>query len=170
MAKKPAPKKKGLHPLKHRKRRFVVVMDNSPEAKVSLHFASARAAHVDGGTLVIFHAVRPGEYQHWRAVKEAMAEENKKEARDLMNSVATFVEEEYGLEPEIVIREGNPKEELQSYMEKTRDLFALFLGAHPGGEPGPLVDYFSGPLCGCLKCPVVIVPGEMTEAQIDEMA
>lgn len=145
-------------------------MDSSPEAKVSLRFASARAAHVDGGTLVIFHTVRPGEYQHWRAVKEAMAEETKKEARDLMKSVATFAEEEYGLEPEIVIREGNPKEELLAYMEKTRDLFALFLGAHAEGEPGPLVDYFSGPLCGCLKCPVVIVPGCMTDELIDEIA
>lgn len=145
-------------------------MDGSPEAKVSLKFASARAAHVEGGTLVIFHAIRPGEYQHWRAVKEAMAEESKKEARNLMKSVANFVEEEYGLEPEIVIREGNPKEELLAYMEKTRDLFALFLGAHPGGDPGPLVDYFSGPLCGCLKCPVVIVPGGMTDDLIDEIA
>lgn len=170
MAKKPAGKKRARHPLKRRKRRFVVVMDSSPEAKVSLKFASARAAHVDGGTLVVFHAVKPSEFQHWQAVKDAMAEETKQEARGLLKSVAAFVKEEYGLEPEIVIREGNPKEELQKYMEKSRDLFALFLGAHSEGEPGPLVDYFSGPLCGCLKCPVVIVPGCMTDDQIDEMA
>ena len=99
-----------------------------------------------------------------------MQKESKKEARDLMKSVATFVKEEYGIDPEIVIREGNPKEELLAYVEKTKDLFALFLGAHPEGEPGPLVDYFSGPLCGSLKCPVVIVPGCMTDEQIDAMA
>lgn len=170
MAKKPAAKKKGRHPLKQRKRRFVVVMDDSPEAKVSLRFASARAAHVDGGTLVIFHVVPPGEFQHWMAVQEHMKEESRKQAREMMKEIAECLEEEYGLEPEVVIREGLPKEELQKYMTKTKDLFALFLGAHPEGDPGPLVDYFSGPLCGSLNCPVVIVPGCMTDEQIDEMA
>jgi len=170
MAKKPAPKKRGRHPLKTRKRRFVVVMDDSPEAQVSLKFAAARAAHVDGGTLVIFNVVPPGEFHHWKAVGDRMQEESRKETRDLLKSVAAFVEEEYDIEPEIVIREGNPKEELQKYMTKTRDLFALFLGAHPEGDPGPLVDYFSGPLCGSLSCPVVIVPGCMTDEDIDEMA
>ncbi len=156
--------------MKERKRKFVVVMDSSPEARVSLKFASARASHVEGGTLVIFHAVPPGEFHHWVAVQDAMAKETKHEAREMLKDVAAFVEEEYGLEPEIVIREGKPKEELLAYVEKTRDLFALFLGAHPEGDPGPLVDYFSGPLCGSLKCPVVIVPGCMTDEQINEIA
>jgi len=170
MTKKPAGRKRGRHPLKERKRKFVVVMDSSPEAKVSLKFASARASHVEGGTLVIFHVIPPGEFHHWVAVQNAMAEETKDQAREMLKEVAAFVEEEYGLEPEIVIREGKPKAELQAYVEKTRDLFALFLGAHPEGDPGPLVDYFSGPLCGSLKCPVVIVPGGMTDEQINEMA
>ncbi len=163
-------KGKGRHPLKTRKRRFVVVMDATPEAQVSMKFAAARASHVDGGSLVIFHVVPPGEFQHWIAVEDRMRRESLDEAREMMKKTAAQVEEEYGIEPEIVIRQGNPKGELQKYMEKTRDLFALFLGAHPEGEPGPLVDYFSGPLCGCLKCPVVIVPGGMTIEQIDEMA
>jgi nucleotide-binding universal stress UspA family protein len=170
MAKAPMRKKTGRHPLKQRKRKFVVVMDSSPEAKVSLQFASARAAHVEGGTLVIFHAIPPVEFQHWMAVKDEMAEQNKEKARAMMKEIAAFVEEEYGVEPEIVIREGQPKEELLAYIEKTRDLFALFLGAHTDGDPGPLVDYFSGPLCGALKCPVVIVPGGMSAKQIDEIA
>ena len=145
-------------------------MDDSPEAQVSLKFAAARAAHVTGGSLVIFNVVPPGEFQHWVAVQDRMNKESKKEARDLMKSVATFVKEEYGIDPEVVIREGNPKEELLAYVEKTKDLFALFLGAHPDGDPGPLVDYFSGPLCGSLKCPVVIVPGCMSDEQIDDIA
>jgi len=160
----------GKHPLKERKRRFVVVYDDSPEAKVSLKFASARAAHVTGGTLVLFHVVPPAEFQHWVAVQDRMVKESEKEARDMMKDIAVCIKEEYGIAPEVVIRQGNPKDELQAYMEKANDLFALFLGAHPEGEPGPLVDYFSGPLCGCLKCPVVIVPGVLTDEQIDDMA
>ena len=166
---KPA-KKSGKHPLKERKRRFVVVYDDSPEAKVSIKFASARASHVTGGTLVLFHVVPPGEFQHWVAVKDRMEKESAKEAREMMKAVAADIEGEYGITPEIVIREGNPKDELRAYMAKAKDLFALFLGAHPEGEPGPLVDYFSGPLCGNLECPVVIVPGALSDEQIDDMA
>ncbi len=170
MAGKADKKAKGKHPLKVRKRRFVVVMDATPEAQVSLKFAAARASHVTGGSLVIFHVVPPGEFQHWIAVEDRMRQESLEEAREMMKVTALKMEEEYDIQPEVIIRQGSPKEELQKYMEKTRDLFALFLGANPEGEPGPLVDYFSGPLCGCLKCPVVIVPGCMTDEQIDEIA
>ena len=160
----------GRHPLKKRKRRFVVVMDESPEAQVSLKFAAARAAHVTGGSLVIFHVVPPGEFQHWKTVENRMRQESLEKAREMMKSTAATLEKEYEIQPEIVIRQGRPKEELLKYIGKTRDLFALFLGAHPDGDPGPRVDYFSGRLCGALKCPVVIVPGCMTDEQIDKMA
>ena len=170
MARKIRRKRKARKLLKRRTRRFLVVIDDSPEAKVSLHFASARAAPVERGTLVLFHAIAPGGFQHWVAVEDRMKDEARLEARDLMKGIAGRVEAEYGIKPEVVIREGNPKEELLKYIGETEDLFALFLGAHPQGEPGPLVDYFSGPLVGSLKCPVVIVPGSLTGAEIDAMA
>lgn len=170
MAGKKKSKPRGRKPLRQRKRRFLVVIDESPEARVSLKFASARASHVDGGTLVLFHVVQPAEFQHWVAVQDRMDSEAKREARAMLKGIADEVGQDYGIKPEIVIREGNPKEQLLAYIEKAKDLFALFLGAHTEGEPGPLVDYFSGPLVGSLKCPVVIVPGALTDEQIDDMA
>jgi nucleotide-binding universal stress UspA family protein len=170
MAGKPKRKPKARKRLKRRRRRFLVVVDDSPEAKVSLHFASARAAHVEGGALVLFHVVAPAQFQHWVAVEDRMKEEARAEARELMKGIATKVEADYEIKPEVVIREGNPKEELLKYIGEAEDVFALFLGAHPEGDPGPLVDYFSGPLVGSLTCPVVIVPGTLTGEQIDAMA
>ncbi|HXV73514.1 MAG TPA: universal stress protein [Sphingomonadales bacterium] len=170
MADKPKPKAKTRKLLKRRRRRFLVVIDDSPEAKVSLHFASARAAHVAGGTLVLFHAIAPAAFQHWVAVEDRMKKEARAAARELLKGIAAGVEADYGIKPEVVIREGNPKEELLKYIAEAADVFALFLGAHPKGDPGPLVDYFSGPLVGSLTCPVVIVPGSLTGQQIDAMA
>ena len=74
-----------------------------------------------------------------------------------------------GLQPDVVIREGQPKEELQAFIEGRDDVFVLILGANAEGDPGPLVDYFSGPLVGSLKCPVMIVPGSMSNEAIDAM-
>lgn len=153
----------------HRPRKFLVVIDDSPECRVALRFAAGRAGHVDGGGVVLFHVIRLAEFQHWIAVEDRMREEAYEGAEALMQEVSANVFDYCGVRAEIIIRTGDPKEELQKYIEEEKDLFALFLGANSEGDPGPLVDYFSGPLVGSLKCPVAIVPGCLTDAQIDEM-
>ena len=104
------------------------------------------------------------------AVEDKMREESLEEAELLMKDVADTVYNYCGVHPETVIKQGQPKEELQKFIDEEQDLFALFLGADTEGEPGPLVSYFSGPLVGSLRCPVVIVPGCIKDEQIDEMA
>lgn len=163
-------KGRSLRPLVARRRRFVVVVDDSPECRVALRFASARAAHVDGGSLLLFHVIPPAEFQHWMAVEDKMREESLEEAEELLGEVAGEVAEYCGLDPERVIRQGRPRDELQKFLESEADIFALFLGADTEGEPGPLVTYFSGPIVGSLSFPVVIVPGSLSAVDIDEMA
>ncbi len=157
-------------PLTKRPRRFVVVVDDSQESSVALRFASARAAHTDGGRLVLFHILEPSEFGHWMAVEDKMREEKYEEAEELLRDISAKVYDYCGGHPEIIIREGQPKEELQKFLEEEEDLFALFLGASSDGDPGPLVNNFSGPLVGSLKCPVVIVPGCLADEDIDHMA
>ena len=133
-----------FRPLARRRRRFVVVVDDSPECHVAIRFASGRAAHVDGGVLVLFHVIPPAEFQHWMAVEDRMREESLEEAELLMKDVADTVYNYCGVHPEVIIRQGQPKEELQKFIDEEEDLFALFLGADTEGDPGPLVTYFSG--------------------------
>jgi len=159
-----------VRPLVARRRRFVVVVDTSPECHVALRFASARAAHVEGGTLVLFHVIPPAEFQHWMAVEDKMREESLEDAEDFLKRVSADVTEYCGVVPERIIRRGRAREELQKFLESEEDIFALFLGADTEGDPGPLVSYFSGPLVGSLTCPVVIVPGSLSDEDIDEMA
>lgn len=159
-----------FRPITERKRRFVVVVDDSPECRVAMRFASARAAHVEGGSLVLFHVIPPVEFQHWLGVQETMREEQHEQAEELMAEVATELSDYCGVRPEIYIREGNPREELQAFIESEKDLFALFLGASTDETPGPLIDYFSGPMAGKLTCPLVIVPGNLSEEKVDQMA
>jgi len=157
-------------PLFERQRRFVVVVDGSQESSVALRFASARAAHTDGGRLVLFHILEPSEFGHWMAVEDRMREEKYEAAEELLRDIAAKTYDYCGCYPEIIIREGQPKEELQKFLEEEGNLFALFLGASSDGDPGPLVNNFSGPLVGSLKCPVVIVPGCLGDEDIDLMA
>ncbi len=159
-----------LRPIKKRFRKLLVVVDGSPESKVAIRFAAARAAHITGGGLIIFHCIRPGEFQHWVAVADRMREEAYEEAQILMDEVAERIHDYCGVSAEIVIAEGNPQEELPKFMETREDLFGLVLGAGADGDPGPLVDYFAHQSVSKLPCPVMLVPGTMTYEQVDEMA
>lgn len=159
-----------IRPIKKRLRKLLVVVDGSPESKVAIRFAAARAAHITGGELILFHCIRPGEFQHWVAVADRMREEAYEEAEALLKEVAERLHSYCGVSPEIVIAEGEPKDELTAYISSQSDIFGLVLGAGVQGEPGPLVDYFTGAEVGDLPCPVMLVPGTMTYEQVDSMA
>jgi len=158
-----------IRPIKKRVRKLLVVVDDSPESKVAIRFAAARAAHITGGGLILFHCIRPGEFQHWVAVADRMREEAYEEAELLLKDVANRLNSYCGVTPDVVIVDGEPKEELQKYIHKQEDIFGLVLGAGADGEPGPLVDYFSSEMAD-LPCPVMLVPGNMTYDQVDSMA
>jgi len=159
-----------IRPIKKRLRKLLVVVDDSPESKVAIRFAAARAAHITGGELILFHCIRPGEFQHWVAVADRMREEAYEEAHALLNEVAERLNNYCGVSPEIVIVDGEPKDELKTFILSQLDIFGLVLGAGAQGEPGPLVDYFTGAEVGDLPCPVMLVPGTMTYEQVDSMA
>ncbi len=159
-----------IRPVPKRHRKLVVVVDGSDESKLALRFAGARASHLTGGELVLFHCVRPGEFQHWLGVADLMREEAQEEAQALLNDVALEMEAYCGITPEIVIMEGEPSEELFIYMRNTDHVFGLVLGVGTGKEPGPLVDYFTRERAGDMPCPVFLIPGTMTYDEIDAIA
>jgi nucleotide-binding universal stress UspA family protein len=157
-------------PIKKRSRKLLVVVDDSPESKVAIRFAAARAGHITGGGLILFHCIRPGEFQHWVAVADRMREEAYEEARALLGDMSSRLEAYCGVKPETVIVEGEPKDALRDFIDDRDDLFGLVLGAGSEGGPGPLVDYFAGELVGNMRCPVMLVPGSMTYDQVDSIA
>ncbi|MBL4837794.1 MAG: universal stress protein [Kordiimonadaceae bacterium] len=159
-----------IRPVAKRVRKLLVVVDGSPESKIAIRFAAARAAHITGGELILFHCIRPGEFQHWVAVADRMREEAHEEASALLKEVAERLHSYCGVSPEIIIAEGEPKDELISFIVSQQDIFGLVLGAGAEGEPGPLVDCFTGGEVSNLPCPVMLVPGNMTYEQVDAMA
>lgn len=159
-----------IRPVQKRHRKLLVVIDGSPESKVAIRFAAARAVHITGGGLILFHCIRPGEFQHWMAVADRMREEAYEEAEQLLADVSSQLHDYCGVTPETVVVEGEPAEELVKYMHSRDDLFGLVLGAGGDGGPGPLIDYLTHTAIGELPCPVMLVPGSMTYDQVDAIA
>jgi len=151
-----------------RPRKFLVVVDKTPECRVAVRFATRRAQHT-GGRVTLLCVAEPGEYQQWRGVEEIMRDEARQEAEGLIYSAAKVVNELSGIMAELVIEEGHTSECLLELLHTDHDISILVLAAGTAKEgPGPLVSTFGG--AGQHPIPVTIVPGGLSDSEIDGLA
>ena len=72
--------------------------------------------------------------------------------------------------PERVIREGDPTEQILDVIDKDVDISMLVLAANPGAEgPGPIIAMMAGAV-GSFPIPVTIVPGDLSDEDIDALS
>ncbi len=145
---------------------FLVVVDDSEEMQVALHFASRRAMRT-GGRVALLYVQEPAEFQHWMAVGDLMREEAREEAEALMQKLSAEVREWAGSYPVVHMREGNLREELEALLAEEPSISILVLAASTGsGGPGPLISHMVGKGAGKLRVPVTIVPGSLSDEEI----
>jgi nucleotide-binding universal stress UspA family protein len=147
----------------------LAVIDDAPEGRVALRFAARRAAKT-GGAILILALVPPPEFVQWGAVQAAMEEEERLRVEAMVAEAAGALIEETGLQPEITVRQGEPIAAVRALLEERPEIAALVLGAAPGGEPGPLVQRFGGLEAGQMPCPVMIIPGSLTDEALDRLS
>jgi nucleotide-binding universal stress UspA family protein len=151
-----------------RARKFLVVVDKSPECRVAVRFATRRAQHT-GGRVTLLCIAEAGDFQQWRGVEEIMIEEARADAESLLYEAARIVNELAGIAPEFLIAFGHATECLLNVIREDRDISILVLASATANEgPGPLVSMFSGP--GQHPIPVTIVPGGLSDDEIDALA
>ncbi len=152
----------------NRRRKFLVIADKTPEAKVALRFATRRAQHT-GGRVSLLCVAEDGDFQQWRGVEEIMRDEAHQEAESLVFNAAKAVNELSGIIPELIIVHGRPKDCLLELLKNDRDISILVLATSTSKDgPGPLVSMFAG--AGAPLIPVTIVPGGLSDEAIDALA
>jgi hypothetical protein len=83
---------------------------------------------------------------------------------------AKAVNEIVGGKPELVTREGRALDEVRALLKEDRAIAILVLAAGTANEgPGPLVSLIAGPAAGAYPIPVTVVPGSLTDEQIDAL-
>jgi len=150
-------------------RKFLIVVDETPECMNAMRFA-ARRAQKTGGGVVMLYVIEPEEFQHWMGVAEVMRAESRENAEARLVQLADEMKALCGVTPEFSIREGKKTEEVLAAMESDPDIGVLVLGAGEGEGPGPLVSYLVTKMGHRLPVPVTIVPGGMTMNRIDEIS
>jgi len=150
-----------------RPRKFLVVVDKTPECKVALRFAARRAQHT-GGRVCLLCVAEQADFQQWKGVEEIMKDEAHQGAENLIYEAAKTVNELAGLMPELLIEHGEPGECLLKLIHRDKDISILVLASGTAKEgPGPLVSLFAGTV---QSIPVTIVPGNLSDGDVDELA
>lgn len=148
------------------RRKFLCVVDATPECDRAVVYAATRAVRT-AGSLVLLYVIPPGDFQHWRGVEAVMRAEAMDEARRQLADTAARVTTIAGIDAELVIREGNPAEAIHQLIDEDRDIAILVLAAGTGSDgPGPLVSSIAVRAAPPFPIPVTIVPGDMSDEDI----
>jgi nucleotide-binding universal stress UspA family protein len=157
-------------PIPPSRRKFLVVLDNTPECRVSLRFAARRAQRT-GGIVTLLYIVPPADFQQWAGVERLMREEAHQEAERALHEAAKRINEIVGATPELVIREGRAIDEVREVLKEDRAISILVLAAGTSKEgPGPLVSLVASPAASAYPIPVTVVPGNLTDEQVDALS
>ncbi|MGB5559096.1 MAG: universal stress protein [Paracoccaceae bacterium] len=147
-------------------RKFLVVLDDSRECLNAMRFAAMRASNTGGGVQIL-SIIPPDEFQHWIGVGEIMREEARERIQAHFEVFAKWMRDKQGVDPELVIREGDAVPEILGQIKDDPEIGVLVLGAGSDNKgPGPLVTQLSRS-AGDLPVPITIVPGELSKERLE---
>lgn len=146
---------------------YLVVMDDSDEARKAIRFATRRAAKT-GGSLHILALVPQQNFNAFGGVQATIEQEARERAELLAANEAGNIQAEGGKVPRIAVRIGDGQKIIREYLAEHEEVAALVLGAAQEGNPGPLVSHFATH-AGDLPCPVYVVPGGLSDERLDEL-
>jgi len=150
--------------------KWLVVIDDTPECDRAVYFASRRAARVGAGVVMLRVIETEDRNQQWLGVADIMKAEAHEEANAVLDRYAARANGIAGITPERVVREGKPSDQILRLIEENEDIAILVLAAAAGKEgPGPLVSSLSS-TAGDFPIPIAIVPGHLSDEEIDALA
>jgi hypothetical protein len=153
--------------------KFLVVADESPEFDAALRFACRRARST-GGHVALLKVITPAVFEHWRGVRDEIERQAREEAEAALQKMAEFVVAETGLAPEFIIKHAdNTRAAIRQVVSEDPAIKILVLAAAVEGRgPGPLVASIAkdGVKWGSRKLPVTVVPGDLTDDEIADLA
>jgi len=86
----------------------------------------------------------------------------------LLKELADEVQQQSEILPELVVREGPIRDVVIKLIDEDHAVRILVLGAGSGSDgPGPLVSQMAGKMSGAMRVPVTVVPGNLSDDQLD---
>jgi nucleotide-binding universal stress UspA family protein len=149
------------------RRKFLVVVDDTPECDRAVTFAAHRVKRT-GGTVVLLAVIEPIESQQWLGVDEVLRAEAREQAEQLLDARIARIAKIGAIRTETAIREGRAPESIERVVREDTGIAILVLAASKSGEgPGPLITAFATRGIGnALPVLITIVPAAMSDEDI----
>jgi nucleotide-binding universal stress UspA family protein len=148
----------------------LVIVDETAEWDRAVYYASRWAVRVGGGVVMLRVIETEDQNQQWLGVADIMRAEAEEAANAALDRAAGRANGIAAITPERVIREGDTTEQILDVIEQDVDITKLVLAANDGPEgPGPIISMMAK-LVGSFPVPVTIVPGSLTDAEIDALS
>jgi nucleotide-binding universal stress UspA family protein len=148
----------------------LVIIDETSEWDRAVYYASRWAVRVGGGVVMLRVIETEDQNQQWLGVADIMRAEAEESANAALDHAAGRANGIAAITPERVIREGDPTEQILDVIDKDVDISMLVLAASAGPEgPGPIISAMAK-LAGSFPVPVTVVPGGLTDADIDALS
>jgi nucleotide-binding universal stress UspA family protein len=152
------------------KPKCLVIVDDTAEWDRAVYYASRWAVRVGGGVVMLRLIEIEDQNQQWLGVADIMRAEAQEEANAALDRASGRANGIAAITPERVIREGDPTEQILDVIDKDVDIAMLVLAANPGPEgPGPIITLMAS-VVGSFPIPVITVPGELTDVEIDALS
>lgn len=147
---------------------YLVIMDETDEANIALRFAARRAART-GGQVHLLALVPRQQFVAFSSIQATIEEEARARAEALVTAAAGSLLGEGGTAPVISVRQGEGAAVIRDYLAEHPEIAALVLGAATSGASGPLVSHFSA-VAGQLPCPLYVIPGGISDADLERLS
>jgi nucleotide-binding universal stress UspA family protein len=152
------------------KPKYLVVIDDSEECDRAIYYAARRAARTGAGVMMLRVIETKDRNQQWLGVADIMKAEAHEEANAALDRAAGRANGVAGITPERAIREGETASEILKLIDEDEDVASLVLAAGIGKDgPGPLVTNI-GKSAGEYPIPLSIVPGHLSDEEIDALS
>lgn len=152
------------------KPKCLVIVDDTAEWDRAVYYAARWAVRVGGGVVMLRVIELEDSNQQWLGVADIMRAEAHEGANAALDRASGRANGIAAITPERVVREGNPTEQMLDVIDKDVDISMLVLAASVGAEgPGPIISALAKGV-GSFPIPVTLVPGNLTDEDIDALS
>jgi nucleotide-binding universal stress UspA family protein len=152
------------------KPKCLVIIDDTSEWDRAVYYAARWAIRVGGGVVMLRVIETEDRNQQWLGVAEVMRAEAHDDANAALDRASGRANGIAAITPERVIREGDALTEVLDVIDNDVDIAMLVLAASAGPEgPGPIITTMAKTV-GSFPIPVTVVPGNLTDLDIDALS
>ncbi|MDX2112623.1 MAG: universal stress protein [Alphaproteobacteria bacterium] len=148
--------------------KYLVCVDQREECLAALRLVCLKAL-ARSGCVDMLHVTPPADFQTLGTIADRIREERRGEAGQLLARLADECQQQLGLRPGIVLREGAIGEEIIAAATADPDAIMVVIGTSHSGARGSLAAWLANQLGTKLPIPLLMVPGNLTQQQLAQL-